>query len=78
MILRCEIELKVGDTWTANDRKGTVDSLIQKIRNLLNRDCEKSKGEMELLSIHGEIAPMDKWSASFLFLMMGIAPIAIG
>ena len=44
MILRCEIKLKLGDAWTAYDRMGTADVLIKKIRNLLNHDCEKSKG----------------------------------
>ena len=57
MILRCEIKLKLGDAWTAYDRAATADSLIENIRNLLKQDCEKSKGEMELLSIQGEIDP---------------------
>ena len=60
MILRCEIKLKLGDGWTAYDRMGTADSLIKKIRSLLNHDCEKSKGEMELISIQGEIELEDK------------------
>ena len=63
MILRCEIKLKLGDAWTAYDRAGTADSLIEKIRNLLNQDCEKSKGEMELLSIQREIDPNYKGGA---------------
>ena len=63
MILHCEIKLKLGDAWTAYDRMGTADSLIKKIRTVVNQDCEKSKGEMELLSIEGEIGPEDKGSA---------------
>ena len=63
MILRCEIKLKLGDAWTAYDRAATADSLIENIRNLLNQDCEKSKGEMELLSIQGEIDPNNKGGA---------------
>ncbi len=65
MILRCEINLKLGDAWTAYDRMGCADSLIEKIRNLLNQDCEESKGEMELLSLKGEIDPEEKGSALF-------------
>ena len=64
MILRCEIKLKLGDAWTAYDRTGTADSLIKKMGNLLNQDCEKSKGEMELLSIRGEIDSKNKGGAS--------------
>ena len=63
MFLRCEIELKLGNAWTAYDRMGTADSLIKKIRNLLDHDCKKSKGEMELLSIRGEIGPEEKRGA---------------
>jgi hypothetical protein len=63
MILRCEIKLKLGDAWTTYDRAGLADSLIENIRNLLNQDCEKSKGEMELLSIQGEIDPNNKGGA---------------
>lgn len=55
MILRCEIDLKLGDAWTAYDRMAAADTLIRKIKYLLNQDCEKSKGQMELLSIQGEI-----------------------
>ncbi len=55
MILLCEIKLKLGDAWTAYDRMSTADALIRKIRYLLSQDCEKSRGEMELLSIQGEI-----------------------
>jgi len=51
MILCCKIKLKLGDAWTAYDRMGTADVLIKKIRNLLNHDCEKSKGETELFFI---------------------------
>ncbi len=65
MILNCEIKLKLGDAWTAYDRMGTADSLIKKIRYLLNQDCEKSKGEMELLSIQGEIDPEGKGGTPF-------------
>ena len=64
MILRCEIKLKLGDAWTAYDRMGAADSLIKKMGNLLNQDCEKSKGEMELLSIRGEIDSKNKGGAS--------------
>ncbi len=63
MILRYEIKLKLGDAWTAYDRMGCADSLINQIRNLLNQDCEKSKGEMELLSLKGEIDPEERGSA---------------
>jgi hypothetical protein len=43
---------------------GAADSLIKKIGNLLNQDCAKSKGEMELLSIEGQIDAQDKGGAS--------------
>ena len=64
MILRCEIKLKLGDAWTAYDRMAAVDVLIRKIKYVLHQDCEKSKGEMELLSIRGEIAPESKGDIS--------------
>jgi len=64
MILRCEIKLRLGAAWTAYDRMGAADSLIKKIGNLLNQDCAKSKGEMELLSIEGQIDAQDKGGAS--------------
>jgi len=64
MILRCEIKLRLGAAWTAYDRMATADSLIKKIGNFLTQDCEKNKGEMELLSIEGEIDTKDKGGAS--------------
>jgi len=64
MVLGCEIKLKLGDAWTAYDRMGTADSLIKKIGDFLKQDCAKSKNEMELLSIRGEIDTKDKGGAS--------------
>ena len=64
MILRCEINLKLGDAWTAYDRMAAADALIRKIKYVLHQGCEKSKGEMELLSIQGEIAPESKGDIS--------------
>ena len=55
MILLCEIKLKLGDAWTAYDRMATADALLKKIKNLVNQDCQKSKGALELLSVQGEI-----------------------
>jgi len=65
MILRCEIKLKLGDAWTAYDRMATADALIKKLKYLLNQDCEKSKDQMELLSIQGQIVPQSKRDAPF-------------
>ena len=56
MVLRCEIKLKLGDTWTAYDRIATADVLIKEMKHILSQRCGKSKGDMELLSIQGQIA----------------------
>jgi hypothetical protein len=63
MVLRCEIKLKLGDAWTAYDRMATADGLIKKMKCILNQHCEKSRGEMELLSIQGQIASATKGDA---------------
>jgi hypothetical protein len=60
MVLGCEIKLRLGDAWTAYDRIATADALIGKIKCILNQDCEKNKGQMELLSIQGEIGRESK------------------
>jgi len=60
MVLRCEIKLKLGDAWTTYDRIATADALIKNIKCILNQDCEKNKGQMELLSIQGEIGRESK------------------
>jgi hypothetical protein len=60
MVLHCEIKLKLGDAWTAYDRMATADALLKKIKNLVNLDCEKSKGAIELLSVQGEIGRESK------------------
>jgi len=60
MILLCEIKLKLGDAWTAYDRMATADTLLKKIKNIVNQDCEKSKGAIEFLSVQGEIGRQSK------------------
>ncbi len=54
MILRCEIKLRLGKSWTAYDRWVTADALLKKIKDLVNQDCEKCRGALELLSVQGE------------------------
>ena len=65
MVLRCEIKLKLGDAWTAYDRMATADGLIKEMKCILTQHCKKSKGEMELLSIQGQIASASKGDAPF-------------
>ena len=65
MVLRCEIKLKLGDAWTAYDRIATAGVLIKEMKRILNQHCEKSKGEMALLSIQGQIASASKGDATF-------------
>ena len=60
MILFCEIKLKLGDAWTAYDWMAIADAPIKKIKSILNQDCEKNKGQMESLSIQGEIGRENK------------------
>jgi hypothetical protein len=65
MVLRCEIKLNLGDAWTAYDRISTAGVLIKEMKRILNQHCEKSKGEMELFSIQGQIASASKGDAPF-------------
>lgn len=65
MILLCEIKLRLGDAWTAYDRMATADALLKKIKNLVNLDCEKSNGAIELLSVQGEIGRESKKVSGF-------------
>jgi hypothetical protein len=65
VILLCEIKLKLGEAWTAYDRMATADALLKKIKNLVNLDCEKSKGGIELLSVQGEIGRENKEVSDF-------------